>query len=241
MTRFSYFKKGFRDGIPVFLGYLAVSFTFGIAAKNAGISSGQAVLMSLTNLTSAGQFAALDIISSAATYLEMAFTQFIINLRYCLMSSALSQKLAPSMAFFHRFFISFGVTDENFGLSVSVEGKLSPFYSYGLMAAAIPGWTLGTLLGVISGSLLPARVISALSVALYGMFIAIIIPPARKSRIIGGIVVISMLLSLAFTKLPFLSQISSGFRIILLTLLIAGAAALLFPLQESDAEQETQV
>ena len=145
------------------------------------------------------------------------------------------------LAFFHWFFISFGVTDENFGLSVSVEGKLSPFYSYGLMAAAIPGWTLGTLLGVISGSLLPARVISALSVALYGMFIAIIIPPARKSRIIGGIVVISMLLSLAFTKLPFLSQISSGFRIILLTLLIAGAAALLFPLQESDAEQEAQV
>lgn len=241
MTGFAYFKKGFRDGIPVFLGYLAVSFTFGIAAKNAGLSSGQAVLMSLTNLTSAGQFAALDIIAGSASYIEMAFTQLIINLRYCLMSSALSQKLAARMPFWHRFLISFGVTDENFGLAVSVEGKLHPCYSYGLMAAAIPGWTLGTLLGVISGSLLPARVISALSVALYGMFIAIIIPPARKSRIIAGIVVVSMLLSLAFAKLPILSEISSGFRIILLTLLIAGAAALLFPVEDtSETEKGAQ-
>lgn len=176
MSRFIFFKKGLRDGFPIFLGYLSVSFTFGIAAKNAGISSLQAVLISATNLTSAGQFAALDIIATSATYFEMAFTQLVINLRYCLMSSALSQKLAQKMPFWHRFIMAFGVTDEIFGVSVTVEDKLSPFYSYGLMGAAIPGWTLGTLLGVISGNLLPARAISALSVALYGMFIAIIIP-----------------------------------------------------------------
>ncbi len=231
MSRFSYFKKGTQDGFPIFLGYLAVSFTFGITAKNIGLTSLQAVLISLTNLTSAGQFAALDIIATGATYWEMAATQFIINLRYCLMSSALSQKISEKAPFFHRFLVSFGVTDEIFGVSISRIGKISPFYSYGLMAAAIPGWTLGTFLGVVSGGLLPPRVVRALSVALYGMFIAIIVPPARQNRVIFGVVAVSMGMSLAFAKLPFLSQISSGFRVILLTLFIAGVAAWLFPVQ----------
>ncbi len=231
MGNFWFFKKGIKDGIPIFLGYLAVSFTFGIAAKNSGITAGEAVLMSASNLTSAGQFAALDIILGSASYLEMAVTQLIINLRYCLMSSALSQKISHKMPFWHRFIMSFGVTDEIFGLLVNVKGKISPFYSYGIMSVAIPGWTLGTLLGIISGTLLPARVLSALSVALYGMFIAIIIPPARKSRILAGIVAVSMLLSLAFAKIPFLSSISSGFRIIILTIIIAGVAAILFPVK----------
>ena len=239
MNSFGFFKKGIKDGIPIFLGYLAVSFTFGIAAKNAGVSAGEAVLMSATNLTSAGQFAALDIIASSASYLEMAITQLIINLRYCLMSSALSQKISHKMPFFHRFIMSFGVTDEIFGLLVNVNGKVSPFYSYGIMSVAIPGWTLGTLLGIISGSLLPARVLSALNVALYGMFIAVIIPAARKSKIIAGIVTVSMLLSLAFTKIPVLSSISSGFRIIILTLVIAGVAAFLFPVKENNDKGES--
>lgn len=241
MSRLSFWKKGLRDGFPIFLGYLAVSFTFGIAAKNAGISSLQAVLISATNLTSAGQFAALDIIASSATYIEMAFTQLIINLRYCLMSSALSQKLCQKMHFWHRFVMAFGVTDEIFGVSVSIEDKLNPFYSYGLMSAAIPGWTLGTALGVISGSLLPARAISALSVALYGMFIAIIVPPARKSRLILGIVAVSMLLSYLFAILPVLSSISSGFRIIILTVIIAGAAAVLFPIDDKGHKKGAEI
>lgn len=240
MSNFQFFKKGIKDGIPIFLGYLAVSFTFGIAAKNAGVSAGEAVLMSATNLTSAGQFAALDIIAGSASYFEMAITQLIINLRYCLMSSALSQKLSQKMPFWHRFVMSFGVTDEIFGLSVNVEGKISPFYSYGIMSVAIPGWTFGTLLGIISGSLLPARVLSALSVALYGMFIAVIIPAARKSKIIAGIVGVSMLLSLAFAKLPVLKDISSGFRIIILTVIIAGTAAILFPVKESEDKGECE-
>ena len=149
------------------------------------------------------------------------------------MSSALSQKLSQKMPFWHRFVMSFGVTDEIFGLSVNVEGKINPFYSYGIMSVAIPGWTFGTLLGIISGGLLPARVLSALSVALYGMFIAVIIPAARKSKIIAGIVGVSMLLSFAFAKLPVLKEISSGFRIIILTVIIAGIAAILFPVKES--------
>ena len=241
MSKIQYFKKGVKDGIPIFLGYLAVSFTFGIAAKNAGLSALEAVLMSATNLTSAGQFAALDIVAGALSYVEMSFTQLIINLRYCLMSSALSQKISQKMPFWHRFIMSFGVTDEIFGLSVNVKGKISPFYSYGIMSVAIPGWTFGTLLGIISGSLLPARVISALSVALYGMFIAVIIPPSRKSKIIAGIVIISMTLSFAFTKLPLLKEISSGFRIIILTIVIAGVAAYLFPVKDTENKGESEV
>ena len=237
MSNFKVWRKGVKDGFPIFLGYLAVSFTFGIAAKNAGLSCAQAVLISATNFTSAGQFAGLNLIVTSATYLEMAFTQLIINLRYCLMSSALSQKFDAKMPFWHRFIVAFGNSDEVFGVSVSAPGKLNPCYSYGLMSAALPGWILGTLLGVVSGGLLPARVISALSVALYGMFIAIIVPPARKSRIIAGVVSVSMLLSFLFAKLPVLRQISSGFRIIILTLVIAGAAAVLFPVADEKEER----
>ena len=196
----------------------------------------EAVLMSATNLTSAGQFAALSIIANGSTYFEMAITQLIINLRYCLMSSALSQKLSSKISYWHRFVMSFGITDEIFSVSICVEDKLSPFYSYGLMTAAIPGWTFGTFLGIMSGSLLPEGVISALSVALYGMFIAVIIPSARKSKIIAGIVIISMISSFAFAKLPILKNITSGFRIIILTVIIAGVAAVLFPIEEKQGE-----
>ena len=260
MQRFKFFKKGLKDGIPIFLGYLAVSFTFGISAKNAGATSLQSVIISATNLTSAGQFAALNVIATAGTYFEMAFTQLIINLRYCLMSSALSQKLSHKMPFWHRFIMAFGVTDEIFGVSVSVDGKINPYYSYGLMSAAIPGWTLGTFLGVVFGNLLPIalgdlfaawfgatladptqaaeKIVASLSIALYGMFIAVVIPPARKSKKIAGIVIVSMLCSLAFDKLPVLCQISQGFRIIILTVIIASVAAILFPVKPKDEDGE---
>jgi len=152
------------------------------------------------------------------------------------MSCSLSQKISDDTYFIHRFFIASGVTDEIFGVSVSTEGKLNPFYTYGVMCIAIPGWVFGTFLGVVSGNILPARVLSALSVALYGMFIAIIIPPAKGNKVISGIILLSMLLSLAFTKLPLLSRISSGFRIIILTVVIAGAAAVFFPIKEDTNE-----
>lgn len=226
------FKYGLKDGIPIGLGYLAVSFTFGIMARGAGLDTLQAVVMSFTNLTSAGQFAALGIIQAGAPFAEMAVAQLIINLRYCLMSCSLSQKLESGLPFFHRFLMSYGVTDEIFGVSVCRPGMLSPFYNYGLICVAVPGWTLGTLLGAISGDLLPPRLLSALNVALYGMFLAVVIPPARGSRILTGVVLVSMVLSYLFTLVPALNLISSGFKIIILTILIAGAAAVLFPVKE---------
>lgn len=237
MKRYKHWLAGVKDGFPIFLGYFAVSFTFGIAAKNAGLDPLQATLMSATNFTSAGQLAAIGLIESSASYIEMAFTQLIINLRYCLMSSSLSQKLPPSTPTYHRLFVAFGNTDEIFGVSSAKEGYISPFYSYGLMTLPLPGWTFGTLLGVISGSLLPHRVISALSVALYGMFIAVIIPPTRKSRVIAGVVFIAMALSALFTYTPVLSMIPSGFRIIILTILISGGAAILFPIKDEAKEE----
>ena len=227
--------NGIKDGTPICLGYIAVSFTFGIMAKNAGLSIFQAVLISATNLTSAGQFAALGIISASSSYVEMAFTQFIINLRYLLMSCSLSQKFDGKTPFFHRFFIAYGVTDEIFGVTVSRPGRINPPYSYGMIFISAFGWTLGTFLGILSGSILPHKVVSALGVALYGMFIAIIIPPAKKNAIIRSIVVISMLSSLAFEYIPLLKDISSGFKIIILTVIIAGIAAAFFPVKDTDS------
>lgn len=233
MSNFTLFKRGFKNGIPIFLGYLAVSFTFGIAARDAGLTSFQAVLISATNLTSAGQFAALGIIATQASYIEMALTQLVINLRYCLMSSSLSQRFDEKMKPHHRFFIAFGVTDEIFGVSSAyLQENVPPAYCYGLIAASWPGWVLGTALGCLSGSILPASVLSALGVALYGMFIAIIVPPTKNNRVLLGIVIISMLLSLVFAITPILKGISSGFRVIILTIIIAGAAAYFFPVEE---------
>lgn len=225
-----------RDGIPIFLGYAAVSFSFGILAKKAGLTPFQATLMSGTNLTSAGQFAALGAIASAAPYLETAALQLVINLRYSLMSCALSQKLDARLPFRHRFFMASGVTDEIFGVSVSGDGKLSPFYFYGLMVAAWPGWVFGTLLGVVAGNAMPASLLSALGIALYGMFIAIVVPPARKNGVIAGLVVLSMLASALFGWLPVLRDISAGLKTILLTVLLAGLAAFFFPLKEGGDE-----
>ena len=147
----SAFQKGLKDGIPIGLGYFAVSFTFGIMAIQAGLSAWQAVLISLTNLTSAGQFAGIGIIAAGGSLWEMALTQLVINLRYCLMSFSLSQKLEKGVGNGHRLTVAFGVTDEIFGVSASQEGRISPWYNYGVMCVAIPGWTLGTLAGAISG------------------------------------------------------------------------------------------
>lgn len=149
------FGKGLQDGIPIGLGYFAVSFTFGIMAIQSGLTAWQAVLISLTNLTSAGQFAGIGIIAAGGSLWEMALTQLVINLRYCLMSFSLSQKLEKGVSNGHRLAVAFGVTDEIFGVSASQEGRISPWYNYGVMCVAIPGWTLGTLAGAVSGSLLP--------------------------------------------------------------------------------------
>ena len=232
----TYWKQGVKDGIPICLGYLAVSFTFGIAARNTGLTSFQSSLMSATNYTSAGQFSAIGLIGASALYFEMAVTQLIINLRYCLMSCALSQKLNEKTPLIHKFIMAFGITDEIFGVSVCTDGKLNPFYIYGAMSVAMPGWVLGTLLGVVLGNILPMGIISTLSVALYAMFIAVIIPPARGNKVLAGLIIISMFLSFVFSKIQILSMISPGFKIIILTILIAGAATVLFPLKEEEYE-----
>lgn len=226
------FQKGMRDGIPIALGYFAVSFTLGITAKNAGLTALQAMLASFTLNASAGEFAGFTLIAAGASYLEVAVMEFVANARYLLMSCALSQKLSPDTPLWQRLLIGYDVTDEIFGISVSVPGRLNPYYTFGAITVAVPGWSIGTYLGVLMGNILPANVVSALSVGLYGMFIAIIIPPARKSRIVAGVVAISMAASFAFARLPLISQISSGVRTIILTVAISGIAALLFPIKE---------
>lgn len=238
MNNFTLFKRGFKNGIPIFLGYVAVSFTFGIAARNSGLSSLETILISATNLTSAGQFAGLDIITASSGYVAMILTQLVINLRYCLMSSSLSQRFDTNMKSYHRYLIAFGVTDEVFGVSSAyVHRNVPPAYCYGLICAAWPGWVGGTALGCISGDLLPSSVLSALGVALYGMFIAIIVPPAKHNKVLLGIVLSSMLLSLGFAVTPLLKEIPSGYRVIILTIIIASVAAYFFPVKEDDADE----
>lgn len=231
------FMRGMHDGIPIALGYFAVSFTFGMAAVTGGLTIGQAVLISMTNLTSAGQFAGLGIILSMGSYWEMAMTQLIINLRYCLMSFSLSQKLEKSGNPLHRFLVAFGVTDEIFGVSVSQPGKVSPYYNYGAMCVAIPGWVIGTLAGAVLGNILPEAVTNALSVAIYGMFLAIIIPPAKANAAVMKVVIAAMVVSTLFAVLPVLNQVSSGFVIIITTLLVAGLAAYFYPIEEKEVQE----
>ncbi|MEY8355073.1 AzlC family ABC transporter permease [Lachnospiraceae bacterium 54-53] len=235
----AHLSAGLKDGSPIGLSYFAVSFTFGIMAAKYGLSPWQSVVMSLTNLTSAGQFAGLGMIASGAPFGEMAAAQLIINLRYSLMSCSLSQKFEKTTPFFHRLLIGYGMTDEIFGVTVCRPGRLNPWYSYGLMAAAIPSWILGTAAGAVSGGLLPGRVLSALSTALYGMFLAIIIPPAKNNRILAGVIILSMAGSLIFSLAPALRGLSSGWKLIILTVVTAGAAAFLFPIPgEGEAAYE---
>ena len=228
------FKQGLKDGIPIGLGYFAVAITFGIAAVMGGLTVGQAVLISLTNLTSAGQFAGLSIITAGGGALEVAMSQLIINLRYCLMSFTLSQKLEKNTRHFHRFIVAFGNTDEIFGISASKEGKISPYYNYGAMAVAIPGWTLGTLVGAVLGNVLPEFIVSALGIAIYGMFLAVFIPPTKTNKAILYVVLLAMLISTLFAVVPVLKMVSTGFAIIITTVLVALFGAYFFPVKEGE-------
>lgn len=225
--------KGLRDGIPIAMGYLAVAFTLGIAAANISMNAFQSFLMSFGMLASAGEYAAIILIGSAAGVVEMIATTLVINLRYFLMSCSLSQKLSSDEPMWKRMLLAWFVTDELFGISSAVEGHLDPVYTYGAAIVSVAGWCLGTVLGVIAGDILPVRLASAMNVALYGMFLAIIIPPARKSRFMAGLIIISMAASFAFSKAPVISGISEGFRIIILTVVIAGTAAYLRPVEET--------
>lgn len=236
MSNKNWFFRGMRDGVPIGMGYFAVAFTLGIAAKKVGFTAIQSALMSLTMHASAGEFAVLTVVASGAGYLEMAVTELIVNLRYILMSCALSQRIDHTIRPVHRFILSNFVTDEIFGLSVGVKGSVNPYYLYGAASVASPGWVVGTFLGVVLGTVLPANVANAMNIALYGMFLAVIIPPAKKDRVIAAVVLVSMLASLLFSLAPYVREISGGFRIIILTILIAGAAAVIHPVEEKEEE-----
>ena len=223
-------SDGLRDGIPIGLGYFVVSFTLGIAARHAGLTPFEGFITSFLNNASAGEYAAFTVIMADASYVEMALITLVANARYLLMSAVVSQKFDPSTPFYHRIFVGFDVTDEIFGITVARPGKLNPFYNYGAMLVALPGWSVGTALGVIAGNILPPSVVSALSVALYGMFLAVIMPPARNDRVILTAIAVSFAMSFLSDQL--FGDISAGTRTIVLTVLIAGIAAALRPIKD---------
>ena len=229
------FRRGLRHGIPIGLGYLSVSFAFGMKAVGDGLTVLQAVLISMTNLTSAGQIAALPLMVNGAGLAEMALTQLTINLRYALMSLSLGRKLDETMGTVQRLIFSFANTDEIFAVASSQPGKIGKNYLYGLMIAPWIGWSLGTLLGGAAGTLLPEFVRSALGIAIYGMFMAIILPPARKSRPVRFVVITAIALSLCFHYLPGLNTVSPGFVIIICGVLAAALGAWRFPAEEEAA------
>lgn len=226
------YLQGFKAGLPVGLGYFSVSFAFGVSAVQSGLTVLNAVLISLTNLTSAGQLAGLSVIAAAGSLIEMAATQFVINLRYALMSISLSQKLDHSVTMLDRMLLSFGVTDENFAIAVNKEGTVTAPYFYGLMTLPILCWTGGTFLGAAAGEILPAAVLSALGVAIYGMFVAIVLPVAKKSLAVALVAILAMVLSCCFAWVPFLNQVSGGFAIIISAVVAAAVGAFFFPVRE---------
>lgn len=223
---------GIKDGIPIAMGYFAVSFSLGIAMVSAGLSAVQGMVMSITNVTSAGEFAGISVIAAGGTLAEMALTQLIINLRYALMSMSLSQKLDETMPFWQRFVIAFANTDEIFAVAMHRQRSLTLSYMAGLQSLPILGWTAGTFLGAAACGLMPVSVSAAMNVMLYGMFIAIVFPVARKSRSVLGVAALAVLFSCLFRYVPFLQGISAGIAIIFSTVAAAAIGAILAPVKE---------
>lgn len=223
------YKRGLRHGLPIALGYVSVSFAFGIQATSLGLTPLQAVMISLFNLTSAGQLAGIQLMAVGAPLVEMALTQLTINLRYALMSLSLSQKLDGSMTLPQRLLLSFANTDEVFAVASQQPGRIGKSYLYGLTNGPFLGWTLGTLLGALAGGILPKPVTDALGIAIYGMFIAIILPPFRKSKEVRAVILVAVAMSCLFTLLPLFSFLSDGFRIILCAVAASALGAWLMP------------
>jgi len=226
------FIAGMIDGLPIALGYLVVSFTLGIIAKNAGLNDIQGFIASFLNMASAGEYAGFLSIKADAPYLEIILITIVANARYMLMSCVLSQKFSSRTSIWHRLGVGFGVTDEIFGITVRRKGAINPYYNYGAMAVAVPAWSIGTSIGIDMGNILPDYAVSALGVALYGMFLAVIIPPVKGEKILGSIVLISFAASFIAANFPFIGELSEGTRTIILTLIIAGGAAWLKPVKD---------
>lgn len=222
-------------GIPIALGYLSVSFGFGILAVQSGLSVFEAAMISITNLTSAGQAAGVAIIAAGGLLTEMILTQLVINIRYALMSLSLSQKLDGSFTLLHRFLASFGITDEIFAVASAQPGKITPPYMYGMIFVSWVGWTAGTVMGAAAGELLPAAVTSAMGIVLYGMFLAIIIPPSRKERSVLMVVAIAAAISILFKYL--FTAFSGGFAVIISAVAASAVAAAVFPVKDEEEEE----
>lgn len=232
------FVKGMRHGVPIMLGYLSVSFGFGVLCIQQNLSILAAVGISVTNLTSAGQVAGVGVIAAGGSLIEMILCQLVINLRYSLMSLSLSQKLDPSFNLMHRLFVGYGITDEIFAVASSQTEPLKPSYMYGLILTPFLGWSTGTLLGAIAGDIMPASVTAALALMLYGMFIAIIIPPAKKNHKVLVVILIAAALSVIMHYL--LPMISGGFAIIIAAVISSVIGALIFPVSEQERGEEAE-
>lgn len=227
---------GLKKGFPIFLGYLPVSFTFGFMAVSGGLPVWMAVFISVTNLTSAGQFAGTNLIFAQAGYLEIALTTFVINLRYSLMSLSLSQKINRKIPIWKRLIVSFGITDETFVVASMESGILSAGFLLGLITLPFIGWTLGTFLGGSISTLLPLTLQNAMGIGLYAMFIALIIPASREKKEVCIVVLLAVVFACILKYTPVLCRISSGFRVITATILAAGIGAFLFPKEEEEEQ-----
>ena len=223
------FLQGIKDGFPICLGYFSVSMAFGLTAVLSGLPIWSAIVMSLTNLTSAGQFAGANILVENGTFIELAITTLIINIRYFLMSLSVSQKFQPNLTIKERLAISFGITDEVFAVSMQRKTELSSVYMAGLIITPVLGWTFGTTAGAVASQFMPQILSNAMGIALYGMFIAIIIPPARENKNIMFAIMLAVIASFTFTYLPLLSEISPGWTTIIITVAVSAVCATLFP------------
>ncbi len=236
MNRKQWFLKGMRAGIPISLGYFAVAIALGISARQAGIPSVAAAITSFLINASAGEHVGFSLIGAGASFIEVTVMEAIANARYLLMSAALSQKLKPDVGFLQRLLLGFTVTDEIFGVSIGLPVALDPCFTYGAFCVATAGWTSGTFVGAVLGGILPTFVLSALGVGLFGMFISVFIPEARRSRVVAVLVAISFAASAAFTYIPYLNMIDDGIRTIILTVVISLIAAIFFPIKEKEAK-----
>lgn len=241
MTKRDAFIRGMKAGIPIALGYFAVSFSLGIAARAVGLTAFQGFLASLLNSASAGEYALFSLIGAGASILELVFVTLVANGRYLLMSCAMGQKFSEDTPLIHRFGVGFYITDELFSLSITTPGKLNPYINYGAIAIAVPAWSVGTALGVIAGNILPARLVSALSVALYGMFIACFVPPAKQNQLLRFVIPVCFLLSYIAFRLPYIGELSEGTRSVILTVIISTVLALVFPLKDEGDSKSPEV
>ena len=234
------FNVGLRAGIPIGIGYFAVSFSLGIIARDCGFNAFQGFLTSLTSYASAGQYIGFTMYGAGATLWQLVIMMIITNARYLLMGVALNQKVREGTPLLHRILIGHSITDEIFGVSIARPGYASPYFGVGCWLSAMSMWSVGNAIGIAVGNILPLRAVSALSVALFGMFLAVIIPPIKKDKIIGCAVAISFALSYLATTLPAFQNISSGNRTILLTVIIASAFALIAPRKNESPEVSTE-